>query len=242
VLLSKIANHAQLRIGLRATGAESAQLLFSSTDALAGPSISFRATPDTATPRLTILPFSHTPAGDPITAFNLRDYTVVAKGPPPGPVTDLDVGGFPARRAYLRFDIPKRIIDSTSVVRATLLLNQIPNNALDPNDSIAVLPHLVLAANAVTDPTKASQVIAEIAVDTVYMKPGASGIQLVELARAFTFWRTQDPEKSPRAIVLRSLSEGRSPLEFRFSSSEAPAALRPRLRISYTTRVPLGLP
>jgi hypothetical protein len=42
--------------------------------------------------------------------------------------------------------------------------------------------------------------------------------------------------------VLQSAIEGSSPLELRFSSSEAITALRPRLRISYTSRVPLGLP
>jgi hypothetical protein len=37
--------------------------------------------------------------------------------------------------------------------------------------------------------------------------------------------------------------EGNSPLEIRFSSSEdVIAALRPQLRISYTSKVPLGLP
>jgi hypothetical protein len=43
--------------------------------------------------------------------------------------------------------------------------------------------------------------------------------------------------------VLKTLDEGNSPLEIRFSSSEdALSLLRPRLRISYTTRVPLGIP
>jgi hypothetical protein len=47
----------------------------------------------------------------------------------------------------------------------------------------------------------------------------------------------------PRAIILKTVTEGNSPLEIRFSSSEdVVAALRPRLRISYTTKVPLGLP
>jgi hypothetical protein len=64
----------------------------------------------------------------------------------------------------------------------------------------------------------------------------------VELARAFTLWHTQQPDSLPRAIVLKSVSEGTSALEIRFSSSEAIAALRPRLRISFTPKVPLGLP
>jgi hypothetical protein len=106
-----------------------------------------------------------------------------------------------------------------------------------------ILPSLVLAGKAVADPTKAAQIAADIALDTVRIMPGGSGLKEIELARAFTVWRTQSPDTVPRAIVLKTLDEGNSPLEIRFSSSEAAlAALRPRLRISYTSRVPLGIP
>ena len=192
--------------------------------------------------RVTIAPNSRTPAGESITASHLSDYTVIAKSPPAGSPSNLDVGGLPARRVYLRFDIPSSIIDSTTVVRATLLLNQIPNSALDPTDTILILPTLVLAGRAVTDPAKAAQITADIALDTLKVKPGGSGLTQVELARAFSVWRTQSPDSTARAIVLRTLPEGNSPLEIRFSSSEDVAALRPRLRISYTSRVPLGIP
>jgi hypothetical protein len=157
-------------------------------------------------------------------------------------LSDLDVGGLPPRRVYLRFLIPLNIIDSTTVVRATLLLNQIPNSLLDPGDTVRILPSLVLAGKAVTDPTKAAQIVADIALDTLRITPGGSGVREVELAKAFPIWRTQSPDTVPRAIVLKALNEGASPLEIRFSSSEAVAALRPRLRISYTNRVPLGIP
>jgi hypothetical protein len=180
--------------------------------------------------------------GESIAAGHLSDYTLVAKGPPPGSPSDLDIGGLPARRVYLRFNIPDSIIDSSTVVRATLLLNQIPNSALDPTDTVRITPHLVLAGKAVTDLSKASQIIAELTADTLIVRPGDSGLKQVEIARAFTIWRTQDTTTTPRAIVLSSLTEGNSPLEIRFSSSEAAPSLRPRLRISFTKQVPLGLP
>jgi len=104
------------------------------------------------------------------------------------------------------------------------------------------LPQVVLAGKAVTDPAKAAQIIGSISVDTLKLKPGGSGATNVELARAFTLWHTQRPDTLPRAIVLKSVTEGNSPLELRFSSSEDVVALRPRLRISYTSKVPLGLP
>jgi hypothetical protein len=189
-----------------------------------------------------VTPFSRTPADESIAAGHLSDYTIIAKGPPPAPPLDLAVGGLPPRRTYFRFNIPLNIVDSSTVVRATLLLNQIPNSSLDPTDVLKLLPGLVLAGKSVTDPSKASQIATDIALDTVSVSPGGSGITQVELANAFPIWRTQSPDSTPRAIILRSITEGNSPLEIRFSSSEAAAALRPRLRISFTPRVPLGLP
>jgi hypothetical protein len=241
-ILSKLQNGQRLRIGLRATGLSSSQLVFASTEGGLSPVMFFRATPDTATAPLTVIPFSKTPANESLVAQHLTDYTIIAKGPPEAPPTVLAVGGLPPRRVYVRFDIPSMIIDSSTVVRATLLLNQIPNNSLDPGDTIRVVPQVVLAGTAVIDPSKASQIIGNISADTLKITPGHAGNVDVELANAFTLWRTQKPDTLPRAIVLKSAVEGTSPIEMRFSSSEDISTLRPRLRISYTTRAPLGLP
>ena len=243
-VLAKVRSKTRLRIGLRLSGPASSQMRIISTEGGVPPTLSFRPTPDTATAlALTRSPLSTTPVGEAIISYHLSDYTLIAKGPPPGSRSDLDVGGLPPRRVYVRFSIPLSIIDSATVVRATLLLNQIPNALLDPTDTVLILPSLVLAAKAVTDPTKAAQIVADIALDTVRITPGGSGVKQIELARAFPIWRTQSPDTVPRALVLKTLNEGNSPLEIRFSSSEAAlAALRPRLRISYTSRVPLGIP
>jgi hypothetical protein len=241
-VLGKIQNKLPLRIGLRATGIASSQMRIYSSEFGAPPVMFFRATPDTATKPLGVTLLSKTPIDQSILAANLRDYTVIAKAPPPASPTTLAVGGVPPRRVYVRFTIPSSIIDSSTVVRATLLLNQLPNTALDPTDTVKVMAQVVLAGKVVTDPEKASQIIAGISADTLRLRPGDSGLVNVELARAFSLWRTQQPDTLPRAIVLQSVPEGNTPLEIRFSSSEDLAALRPRLRISYTSRVPLGLP
>ena len=241
-VLAKVQDTLPLRIGLRATGAASSQIRIISTEGGAPPVLFFRATPDTSTKPLSVAPFSRTPAGESIVAGHLTDYTVIAKSPPAASPSDLAIGGLPPRRVYVRFDIPASIIDSATVVRATLVLNQIPNSSIDPTDTVFILPSLVLAGKAVTDPSKASQIVADVALDTLKAKPGDAGPTEVELARAFPVWRTQSPDTTARAIVLKVLTEGNSPLEIRFSSSEAVIALRPRLRISYTSRVPIGLP
>jgi len=101
----------------------------------------------------------------------------------------------------------------------------------------------VVAGRAVTDPVKAAQIIADISGDTVRVQPGNSGQTNVELARALSAWHLQSPDSLPRAIVLKTVNEGVSPLQIRFSSIEdVVIALRPRLRISYTSRVPLRIP
>jgi hypothetical protein len=241
-LLAKIQNKQRLRIGLRATGPVSSQLRLASTEGGLPPDLFFRATPDTATKPLFVVPLSSTPADESIAAGHLSDYTIIAKAPPAAAAQDLAAGGLPPRRVYVRFDIPLNIVDSSIVVRATLLLNQIANPSIDPTDTVKLLPGLVLAGAAVRDPSKASQIETDIARDTIYLTPGGSGLTQVELANAFAIWRAQSPDSTPRAIILRSVTEGNSPLEIRFSSSEAATALRPRLRISFTPRVPLGLP
>jgi hypothetical protein len=241
-VLAKIQSGTALRVGLRATGPASSQMRMISTEGGFGPTLSFRATPDTTTLRLTVIPFSKTPVGESILAANLTDYTVIAKAPPAAPPSVLAAGGLPARRVFIRFNIPDSIIDSATVVRATLLLNQLPNTSIDPTDTVLLLPEVVLAGKAVIDPAKAAQIIGTISVDTLRLLAGGSGIKNVELARAFTIWHAQSPDSLPRAIVLKSLTEGNTAIELRFSSSEDIAALRPRLRISYTAKVPLGLP
>jgi hypothetical protein len=123
-----------------------------------------------------------------------------------------------------------------------LLLNQIPNASLDPTDTVFIIPGLGLAGAAVTDPAKAAQIVTSLGIDTVKVQPGGSGLTLIEVASAFQVWRALKPSETPRAIVLRARDEGISPLQVRFYSLEAPSALRPRLRISFTNEVPLGLP
>lgn len=241
-VLAKAQNGQRLRLGLRAVSTASSQILFFSGEGGAPPRLRFRVSADTATQPLGIVPFSKTPTDDPVAASNLGDYTIFARRPPEGAPSDLDVGGIPPRRAYFRFDIPSSILDSSTIIRATLLLNQIPNPLLDPTDTVFVIPGLVLAGSAVSDPTKAAQIVTGLGIDTVKVRPGDSGLKLVELAAAFPVWRALKASETPRAIVLRSRNEGLSPLQIRFSSLEAAPALRPRLRISFTNDVPLGLP
>ncbi len=233
----------KLRIGIRARADQSVQFRLLSQEGAGSPSIlSYRVSPDTTIAKVVLAPSSKTPANQPILAQSFGDYTILVKGTATGPASLLNIGGLPARRVYMRFNIPAFIIDSVDVVRATLLLTQQPNFGLDPGDTVRILPNVGLAASAVTDIAKAAQIAATVTTDTLKVTPSGSGLKLLELANVISLWRTQVATETPRSLILISTLEGTSPLEARFYPIEAAPDLRPRLRISYSSRKSTGLP
>jgi hypothetical protein len=233
----------RLRLGLRAVSpAGSVQFRIFSVESGLAEQLYFRANPDTTIKPISLIPYSKTPANQPAIAARLSDYTVLVKGPPPAPAGSLDVGGLPARRIYMRFNVPAFLADTAEIVRASLLMTQRPDRSLDPGDTVRIVAHVSLAANAVTDLSRAAQITAQTSLDTLRVAPGDSGVKLLEVAQVVSLWRTQQVDKTPRAIVLVSGTEGQAPLRALFFSIEAAPELRPRLQISYSTRKSRGLP
>ena len=62
---------------------------------------------------------------------------------------------------------------------------------------------------------------------------------MVRLVRS---WRGQDTVKNPRVAALYLSSEATRVASFDFFSTEAGPALRPRLRLTYVTKVNTGQP
>jgi hypothetical protein len=232
-----------MRIGVRARGPESVQLRLWSQEGAGAPTLlTYRVDPDTTVTKVILVPYSKTPQNQPILANSLADYSLIVKGTSTGPATQLNIGGLPARRVYMRFNIPSFIIDSVDVVRATLLLTQQPNPSIDPEDTVRIAPQISLAAATVTDIAKAAQIVAVARTDTLKVTPSGSGLRTMEIANVISLWRSQYPAETPRALILVSTLEGTSPLEARFFPIEAAPDLRPRLRISYSARKSTGLP
>lgn len=241
VILSRL--NGPLRIGIRARGPQSVQLRLRSQEGAGFPTLlSFRVSPDTAVAKVLLNPFSKTPVGQSDLAASLADYTLLVRGTATGASTGLNIGGLPARRVYLRFNIPEFLLDSVDVIRATLLLTQVSNPGIDPTDTVRIVSAVSLATNAVSDVSKASQITVLSNTDTLKVQPGGSGLRTLEVAGVVSFWRSQDETETPRALVLLSTREGDSPLEARFNSIEAPPSSRPRLRFSYSKRRSGGLP
>ena len=235
----------RLRLGLRVSGGGSVQIHVFSAESGLPALLSFRPDADTTVARVFYAPYSRTPPTPVELQANLSDFILFATVPPLGAITDLNVGGIPARRSYLRFVIPSFILDSSTVVRATLLLTQRPNPAFGLADTMGVTVNLVLANATVTDIARAATLTADpgvTAIDTLFTVPAESGERAVDIASFVRFWRGVSPSETPHAVVLASTRENGTALEARFYSTEAAPELRPKLRISYSPRQPPGLP
>jgi hypothetical protein len=181
---------------------------------------------------------------------NLVDYTLVLHStlaPPPGL---LMVGGLPAARTYLRFEIPAGIVESTTVVSATLLLTQKRFAPIDSTDSITVTPLAGLAGGTL-DPGHAALLVAPPSTSAgVYGLPAKvfqpvtkdtlREFKLVFLARQWRFLDTLDVQ---RAVALATSDEGVFPPAVSFYSSREPVeSLRPRMHLTYVPRTGAGAP
>ena len=232
----------RLRIGLRAVAQSSVQFRIFSVESGGGAQLYFRADKDTTVRAITLAPSSKTPANQGTIAASLSDYSLLVNGPPPGPPEALNVGGLPARRVYMRFDVPKFISDTAQIVRATLLLTQRPDLTGEEDDTVRVVAHVSLATKSVADLTRAAQIVAATTLDTLKVSPADSGLKTLEVAQVIALWRSQNSDETPRALILISTTEGLASIQAQFFSIEAAPNLRPRLRISYSTRKSRGLP
>ncbi|HEY7899533.1 MAG TPA: hypothetical protein VIC03_14060 [Gemmatimonadaceae bacterium] len=245
-LLAKAQARARLRLGLQVSALnKSVEFRVFGQESGFGAVLATRTSPDTSVAPVIMSPYSVTPTNNASIAKSLGDFTIVVKGTPPPPPGTLTIGGLPGTRAYLRFNIPPAISDSSLVIAATLILTQQPSPSPDPTDSMFIQPVLVLAGPTVTDPIRAAQITAPITVlglAPLKTAPGDSGVREVQIGPAFRYWSIQTAAQLPRAIVLQSSTEDYSAQQALFYSSSAIPALRPKLRISYTPRSRVGVP
>jgi hypothetical protein len=197
------------------------------------------------------VPRSTTPTNDSALAQGLLNYPLIVSGTSPPLGQHLDIGGMPARRIFIQFALPTRIIDSSTVVRATLTLHLIPNTLrgffLSPPDSMGVLSEGIVATPAVTDPGHAAGFNAAstvIGIDTSYYVPGYSDSINVEFVNAVRHWKDRATDTVSRAIVLIGTNEGASTLTSSFYPAlpTVPPALRPHIHLAYVKSIELGVP
>src|SRR5689334_3259858 len=245
-VLGKIVNGQHLRVGLRLRPVDgtSTQLRIQSS-ATAGAVLRFKPATDTA---VTVSLLSQTPADSTLSQLrgDLADYVITANNLAVRTGNTIAVGGFPANRTYMRFDMPSHIVDSSTVVRATLYLTQSPmRNSASATDSVAIYPFAITAGTILTDIARLMRLVsvnAGLAADSLRVVPADSGARRMEPVGIVRVWKNTKPEQTQRALVLVVGQEGSNPAIASFFSSEASADLRPRLQLTYVPRVTLGLP
>jgi hypothetical protein len=243
-VLNQMMTGGRLRIGVQVTSTAPVMVRAYSTESGYEPTMLMRVSPDTSLPPISFFPRPRSNVENVLSALNLVDFTLIVRGNPPVPAGALAVGGLPAKRTYFRFNIPQRLIDSSIVIRATLLLTQIGNTGADAADTMRIQPYIVVAGPAVTDPTRAAQLTASgmYPLASAIATPQDGGVREIELAPAFRVWQLQSEADLPRAITIGATLEGRSPQQLLFYDNSATPELRPKLRVSYTNRTRIGTP
>jgi hypothetical protein len=183
--------------------------------------------PDTGTAKLRSLPL--------VAGFNSSVAAVQQTDDP----NLLTIGGDPASRALLRFQLPPRIRDSATIVRATLELTPVaPINGL-PTDPVQLRARAVLADLGAKSPVESRFGVAADTLDAGTF--GTVGIEIVRLMQQFWLGTTT----RPTALILSLAPELEAASFSRpvfYSTRAADSLVRPRLRISYLLSFPFENP
>ena len=243
-VLAKIIAGSRLRLGLRIRGGSGQLRLRAFSFGSGVPYITFDPSTDTAYVPLTVNTSTTVSALTADAALAYTVYTIVDKGSNPPDVQTLIVGGYPAYRSYLRFNVPKSITDSSTIVRAEVLLTQRRSTFASSGDTVTIVPLIPTTTTAITDLYRILDLAAEgsfASIDTTRLVPRDSGLKTLNVLSLLRSWPAL-PANVPRAIAFRIGIEGAQPAELRFFSSKAPAAVRPRLRITYQPRSEFAIP
>lgn len=244
-LLAQVTTSGRFRVGVRISGGTGQLRVVAFQGGFAAPALSYDPSTDTTYAPIVVSPSTPLPgvSGEVAQSYTVYGLTQVGSRAP-GAAT-LVVGGYPAYRSYLRFAVPARIADSSTIVRAQLVLVQRPSAFGNTADSVALVPMVPSTTETVTDLRRVLELSAEgslAGLDAgVRLVPRDSGQRLVNVLALTRTWRNLPPTV-PRALAFRIDGEGAQPAELRFHSLEAPVALRPRLRLTYLPRTEFALP
>jgi hypothetical protein len=218
------------------------------------PELVWRADTDTAhVPAFTFSPHSTSPQSDSLLKQRLLAYPVIVAGTAPPIGQHLDIGGMPSRRVFVSFALPSRIVDSSTIVRATLTLTPMPNTLrgffITPPDSQGILAEAIVSSPTFSDPGRAVGFNAPptvTGIDTTYYGLlGAFPDSVnVEFGRVARHWSGRGADTVARALALVPVKEGANPLISSFYPAlpAVPAAKRPHVHVAYINRVGYGLP
>ncbi len=207
----------QVAVAVRLEGFEPAYVTLASSDSADIGTITRFVQVDSASLRVTR-------SDQRVTGF---DTFVLKPFPPAGPNT-LRVGGAPAARALLRAQIPGSILDSTQIVRATLLLVPARPVLGAAGDTLRLRAHAIGADLGPKSPLIQEDDTA--AVGSARIPVGSNDTIAVDVTRVLNAWtRSRD---IPRALMLRLVPEAASVGTVDVHSISSSSG-RPALRVTY---------
>jgi hypothetical protein len=178
-------------------------------------------------------------AGTAVTRVEGKNAVTSAAAVTPAPAIGADeraAGGLPSVRTLLRFDMPARIVDSSTVLRATLVLVPTGKVLGAPGDTLALLAQGLAADFGPKSPLEylvTDSIVARLG----FFPVGSSDTIRLDVTTLVRAW-VADSTK-PRALMVRAIPEGGSVAEVRFGGvSSGPE--RPRLRVTFAPPVTLG--
>ncbi len=243
-LLAKVVAGKRLRVGLRLSGGSAQLRIVAFQSGFGTPFVTFDPSSDTLYRPLRINTSTTIATIADEAALSYQVYALVDRGSSPPDASTLIVGGYPAYRTYLRFRIPASIADSSTIVRAEVLLTQRRSTFASARDTVTIVPLVPTTTNAVTDLRRILDLAADgsfASLDTTRLVPSDSGVRALNVLSLVRSWSLL-PSTVPRALAFRIGFEGSQPAELRFFSSKAAASLRPRLRITYQPRSEFAIP
>lgn len=243
-VLTKITAKQRLRVGVQITSGRGQIRAISFANGAGAPKLTYDPSTDTTYKPITVQTTTSISGLPSDAELAYQVYSLLDRGSSAADASTLVVGGFPAYRSYLRFVVPRSIIDSGTVVRAELLLTQRPSTFANVADTVSLIPLVPTASDVVTDIRRVLELSAEgefAALGSTRLVPRDSGLRTINMLTLVRSWAGQ-PETQPRAVAFRIEGEGGQPAELRFFSHEAAPSLRPRLRITYLPRTQVALP
>ncbi len=173
----------------------------------------------------------HQPPLPRIVAYNGFVSSVI---PAPDPAV-LTVGGVPSSRSLLRFAVPSRIRDSSTIIRATLELTPTEPISGLPGDSVGLDVRAVLADLGAKSPRLASPTTRIL---ISLLTPGSADTVRMDVTSLVDLW--QAPSRLPPSLFLALQPEGSSFSRAVFGSTRQGVA--PRLRLTYVLPFPFETP
>lgn len=147
------------------------------------------------------------------------------------------VGGIPSARSLVRLDVPRYFVDSTTIVRATLVLTQRRAAGGRTAENFTLE-----ARGVIRDYGSKSFFTPEVALyGGIGVTAGDTGQIELDVTRILRTWRGIDPDSLPRTLMLRVSEEGGSAGDLELARAGA-GAQAPFLRITYIKPYIFGLP